>query len=805
MRYSPPLRTRAAALAAIGVLAATGAFVGLAVAPAQAQEAPAYEFFVAPNGDDGGPGTVDEPLGSLEEAQQRARRAAAAGDGDVAVTLLDGTFRLDSPLRFEAADSGRNGYTVTWRAAPDAEPVVTGAQPVTGWVLDDAASGVYRAEVGTGFDSRQLYVDGVMARRARLSLSPSDISLNSSGFTVQNQNLGWLSGLPDQRRIELLAYLTWSTRITPVDAISGATVTMRQPAWDNNTWGWDTIQNPYVGPRFFLVNSRSFLDEPGEWYLDPNAGTLYYKPLQGQDLANANVELPRLETLIEVGGTYDQPVHDLRFEGLTFTGTSWLHPNSSDGYANQQTGTFLTGHQPHRPADAFDTCSRGCYEFEGSRNNWSQTPAAVQVSAAEHISFADNTFVNLGSIGLGIGNDANAHASGVGLGAHDVSVVGNTFTESAGGGIAVGGVRPDAHHPSDERMVNRDILISDNSVYSTALEYLDNVAILATYATRLTIEHNYIAHMPYSGIGVGYGWGANDPGGSQEYVDRGLYDFQPVYDSPTTLTDVHIVGNHLVDTVNSLWDAGCIYTLSAQPNSTIEGNFCDGSGQLGLYFDEGSRYFNVSRNVLMNTTDQWAHANIAGGHNTGDLTLTGNYSTNSAITGIPHGERGNTVQNNTVFSAGAVPPEAAEIMANAGPTSGGPNPTSGELRGAGSNRCLDVPDQSTENGTQLHIWDCNGGSNQQWTYTTAGELSVYSGGTRKCLDADGGGTADGTAAIIWTCHGGTNQRWSLNADGSITSAQSGLCLDVSGAAIANGSQVQLWSCHGGSNQRWDLA
>ncbi|WP_199034836.1 hypothetical protein [Glycomyces salinus] len=634
------------------------------------ESAAEHEFFVAPDGDDGGPGSIDRPLGSLGEAQVRARRAAAAGDGDVAVNLLDGTFRLDSPLRFDAADSGRGGHTVTWRAAPGAAPVVTGAEAVTGWELDDAETGVYRAEVGTGFDSRQLYVDGALARRARLALSPSDIKFDPSGFTVENQSFGWLAGLPDQRRIEFVAYLTWTVRITPVDAIAGSTVALRQPAWDNNTYGYDTVQNPYVGPRFFLAGSRAFLDEPGEWFLDANAGILYYKPLRGQDLANTAVELPRLETLIEVGGTYDRPVRGLGFEGLTFTGTSWLHPNSDDGYANQQTGTFLTGVQPDRPSDAFDTGSRGCYEFEATRNDWWQMPAAVQVSAAEGISFSGNTFVNLGSIGLGIGNDANAHSSGVGLGAHDVSVVGNTFTAGAGGGIAVGGVQPDAHHPSDERMVNRDILIGENSIYSTALDYLDNVAILATYATRLTIEHNHIAHMPYSGIAVGYGWGANDPAGCQEYLDRGLYDFQPIYVTPTTLTDVHVIGNHLVDMVNTLWDAGCIYALSAQPNSTIEGNFCDGSGQLGLYFDEGSRYFKVTGNVLMNTEDQWAHANIFGGHNTGDLTLTGNYSTSPAITGIPDGERGNTVQSHTVFSADDIPAGAARIMAGAGPNRG---------------------------------------------------------------------------------------------------------------------------------------
>ncbi len=662
-RRTPVAAAAAAALAA-GVLT---------VMPTpHAHAAAEYTLFVAPTGaensDDDGPGTADQPLETLQEAQRRAQDFAAQGDGAVTVTLLDGTYRLDSPLRFTAADSGRDEHTVTWQAEPGATPVVTGAEPVTGWELDDPATGIYKADVGTGFDTRQLYVDGELAQRARLGLSQSDITLNADGFTLNNPNLGYLATLPDQQRIELQAMLSFTNRFAPVERISGSTVTMQQPSWDNNTYGYDTIQSPFRTPTFSLLNSKSFLNEPGEWYLDTTAGTLYYKPLQGQDIDSARVELPRLETLVEVGGTYDEPARNLAFEGLTFTGTTWLHPSSPNGYANQQTGAFITGEQEHRPDDAFTSCAVGCKGFEGARNNWAQAPAAVQVSAADGITFENNDFVNLGSVGLGIGNDANAHATGVGLGAHDVSVIGNTFTASAGGGIVVGGVRPDAHHPSDERMTNSDILISNNSIYATALEYLDQDAIFASYVTRLTIEHNEVSDMPYSGIGVGYGWGANDPGGSPEYINRGLYDFQPIYDTPTTLSDVRIVGNHVRDVVQTLFDAGCVYTLSAMPNSTIEENFCESSGQLGLYFDEGSRYLTASDNVFLNTAGQWAHANNQNGNLTGNLTVIDNYTTNPAITGITNGDRGNVVGNNTTYSANNIPAAARQIMDNAGPT-----------------------------------------------------------------------------------------------------------------------------------------
>ncbi|MEC3998047.1 ricin-type beta-trefoil lectin domain protein [Actinacidiphila sp. DG2A-62] len=141
---------------------------------------------------------------------------------------------------------------------------------------------------------------------------------------------------------------------------------------------------------------------------------------------------------------------------------------------------------------------------------------------------------------------------------------------------------------------------------------------------------------------------------------------------------------------------------------------------------------------------------------------------------------------------------------SAPPTSTPPTtPPSGgqEIVGAQSGRCVDVPDATTADGTQTELWDCNGGANQRWTYTSGKQLMVYGD---KCLDASGQGTGNGTAAVIWDCNGQANQQWNLAADGSITGVQSGLCLDASGQATGNGTKIQLWSCNGQANQRWSL-
>jgi O-glycosyl hydrolase len=132
-------------------------------------------------------------------------------------------------------------------------------------------------------------------------------------------------------------------------------------------------------------------------------------------------------------------------------------------------------------------------------------------------------------------------------------------------------------------------------------------------------------------------------------------------------------------------------------------------------------------------------------------------------------------------------------------TGGGTGGSASTLRNVNAGRCLDVPNASQTNGTQTELWDCNSGSNQQWTLTSSGQLQVY--GT-KCLDASGQGTTNGTAAVIWDCNGQANQQWTVNADGTITGAQSHLCLDATGNGTGNGTLIDLWTCNGGNNQKW---
>ncbi|MEU1757120.1 ricin-type beta-trefoil lectin domain protein [Micromonospora matsumotoense] len=132
-------------------------------------------------------------------------------------------------------------------------------------------------------------------------------------------------------------------------------------------------------------------------------------------------------------------------------------------------------------------------------------------------------------------------------------------------------------------------------------------------------------------------------------------------------------------------------------------------------------------------------------------------------------------------------------------TPGNSGGQTGAIVGTPSGRCVDVPGSATTNGLQMQLYDCHGGANQQWTYTSGRALTVL--GT-KCLDAAGYGTTPGTQVTTYDCHGGTNQQWNLNANGTITGVQSGLCLDAASQGTANGTKLVLWTCTGQANQQW---
>ena len=810
------LTGRAAGAAVLGLLA--GALVP--VAAAGAAPAPAVaNLYVAPGIAGGavpagagtaGAGTAQRPFTSMAQAEQAAHQLSASSD--VVVHMAGGTYRLTKPLTFTGADSAQNGHTISYAAAAGAPAVMTGSQQVTGWTLQNSGANIWVATVGTGVNSRQLYVNGAEAPRAAISVPRSDFSFTQTGLTITNSSLNYLAGLSNQNQIEVESVNSFTDRYAPVQSISGTTITMQQPAWDNSTWGYDTLNAPFAGGTMSLENNYSFLQQAGQWYLNPATGQLFYKAASGQNPNNLDIELPRQQVLLQVSGSYASPVSGLSFSNMTFSGATWLGPSGSNGYADQQNGAHIDGAW-QMPSNWLSTCSSGCQLFEAVRNHWDQIPAAVQVSAASNITFSGDTFTDLGEVGLGVGEDADANASGVGLGANGITITGNKFTADAANGIVVGGVQPDAHHPSNAAMTNQNSTISNNLVDGVGTDYKEVSAILSTYVTKASITHNQVSNLPYDGIDIGWGWGVNDPGGSQDYVNRGTYNYQPVYTTPTTLKNNTVSGNLIFNTKNVMHDGGSIYNLSANPGGVISNNYMYNNNRtVALYLDEGSRYLTLSGNVVQDA-GVWAFTNANSTNNTDDSTFSGNWDNGGATqvaTGSPHN---NVLSNNVQVSGSNWPSGALQVIGAAGIQSGstgGGFPSGYHRLVIGNDSlCLDVYGNTTAAGAAIDQWACNGQSNQQFQFVPVsggyGELQAQNSG--QDVAVAGSPTAAGTPDIVQqAANGAANSLWQPlpQSDGSyeFRNQNSGLCLDVFGAGSNQGQQLDQWPCKNapGTNQ-----
>src|SRR5664279_2494796 len=161
---------------------------------------------------------------SLTAAQTKVRSSTLTMSGDIQVNLLDGLYALSSTfILTESAtthDSGTHGFNVIYQAAAGAHPIISGGKSVTGWALYDSVAGIYRAPVPVaGLQTRQLYVNGVRATRARTPTLPPNIAVTSSGWTLPDSRLAHYS---NQSKIEFVGHTNFRSFRCPVaSAVEG--------------------------------------------------------------------------------------------------------------------------------------------------------------------------------------------------------------------------------------------------------------------------------------------------------------------------------------------------------------------------------------------------------------------------------------------------------------------------------------------------------------------------------------------------------------------------------------------------------
>lgn len=478
---------------------------------------------------------------SLTLAQRRVRqilRADANGQLNVVVLLAGGTYRLSRPLKFGPEDSGRNGEAVIWKAASGAHPVISGGKRVTHWTETDISHDIWSAKVPAGTRTLQVYLDGKAAQLAQGSPHSLGLDLrkwNAAGFVTSGRTATYFShlaariGPENVKQMEMvwnpMPPTDWQESECPVASIEPGKIIMAQPCWKNlidrppTIWGAGNKNNvnPYElragSAPTSIVNALPLLTRPGQWYLDDANNTLYYKPTPGQNMARVDVEIPQLQSILQVSGTLVHPVHDLTFRGLTFSTSTWTQPLSNQGFVQVQANLDITG--SNSQGECTFTTPAGSCPWAG----FGQPPAAVQLTAAHRVYLEDDSFIDLGAVGVGIQ-----------YGSDDNLIQGSTFTQIASSAIWLGCAGdPDptdsaadpvssiislcatdpASAVEDRKMAGSraEIMtgntVDNNVVYHVGYGYLGAAGVTMMFTQHTTISHNDIFDVPYDGLTSG--------------------------------------------------------------------------------------------------------------------------------------------------------------------------------------------------------------------------------------------------------------------------------------------------------------
>jgi hypothetical protein len=128
-------------------------------------------------------------------------------------------------------------------------------------------------------------------------------------------------------------------------------------------------------------------------------------------------------------------------------------------------------------------------------------------------------------------------------------------------------------------------------------------------------------------------------------------------------------------------------------------------------------------------------------------------------------------------------------------------------------KCVDDPNSSTAQNTQMVIYSCNGAVNQDWWFLSSpsdpGGYWLENGASDKCLTVYGAKTTSNTPVIQYTCNDGNNEVWEpvyVKSQDSHdfytwrpTNART-QCLTLQNASSANNTKLITYTCNGGSNQ-----
>ena len=497
----------------------------------------ASEFCVSPQGSDANPGTYEKPFATIQKAVDAP---LPQGETTKSIRLKQGTYFLTEPIRIKTSI----------HLAGESKVTISGGRKISGF--KEIEKGLVVAEIpqvkAGEWDFRDLYVNDRRAVRAR-EPNTGYFRIEQAGEDHRTNFIyreGDLKNWKDIENVELVFLHDWSITRCPVKEIDEAERRLTVPHRIGCDFDFFKIDGWEPHPRYFVENSRDFLDAPGEWFLDTKEGKLFYHLKEGETAGTLEVIAPVATQLLVLEGTPEEKIGggiwNIRFSHAAY------FPKPENTVWETQAAAFM---------------SPG-----GSGNSqFLPSPAAVHCEFAHRVNFYGCQFDHLGENGLWFAK-----------GCSQCQVIRSLFRDIGANGIMIG------THNHENTVEECTVL--ESLVEKTGETLFGAIGIWVGITRSTNIISNTIRQLPYDGISLGWQWNP----------------------APTPARENALVGNQIYDCMQILSDGGGIYTLGFQPNSSIVGNLIDGIPQAagsaesnGMFLDEGTKGFTIRNNIVCNT------------------------------------------------------------------------------------------------------------------------------------------------------------------------------------------------------------
>ncbi|MCX6928646.1 MAG: right-handed parallel beta-helix repeat-containing protein, partial [Verrucomicrobia bacterium] len=503
----------------------------------------------------------------LKAVRESRQQGTVASGQSATIYVGGGAYFVGSPVVIAPQDSN-----LILTACPGATPVLSGGRPISGWKeITVAGKKLWAADIPEVRDGkwlfRELWINDRRAARARhpnrgylaIAELPDKAAEWTQGHTRFRFREGDLKAGATITNAEVVAMSRWVESRLPVTGVDEKERIV--------TFGKRSVFELSAGDLYYAEGDFEFLDEPGEWYLDPTSGTLYYLPRPGERLADMQVVAPVLPQVMRFEGRPEarQFVEHVSLRGLTFSHTEWYFP--SDFHSGKNKPKIWP--EPKPEIGGFGQAAVG-------------VPGAVWGEGLRDGVIEDCRFERLGNYALELARGCQRNR-----------IIQCEFSDLGAGGVKLGetNIRDNTEEQARGNEISHCRIHDGGKLFASG----EGVWIGQSPDNRLT--HNLIYDFYYTGISIGWTWGYGPALATNNSVE---------------LNHVHHIGAKSDGDGPILSDMAGIYTLGKQPGTVIRNNLWHDMaatryGGWGIYFDEGSSGILAESNVVYRTTHGGFH------------------------------------------------------------------------------------------------------------------------------------------------------------------------------------------------------